>query len=98
MNFDCPSVKVTTILPNQRTHSFVFTCSFDRRGKISEEGTHWKNNSVIGNRAFFRTSPDPATLILEDVKLSDSSSYRCRVDFQRSPTKNNKVRLQVMGE
>lgn len=70
--------------------------SYDSRGKISESGTHWKNNTVIGNRAFFRITPDPATLVIENIKLTDDGLYRCRVDFQKSPTKNHKVFLQVI--
>lgn len=50
----------------------------------------------MGNRAFFRPVSEPATLIVEDVKPSDAGLYRCRVDFLQSPTKNNKVRLQVI--
>lgn len=76
----------------------LICCSYDSRGKVSESGSHWSNSTVIGNRAFFRIRPEPATLIIEDLKESDAGSYRCRVDFQKSPTKNNKIRLQVVSK
>jgi hypothetical protein len=56
------------------------------------------NETVIGNRARFSLIPEPATLVMDDMRLSDAGPYRCRVDFQRSPTKNHRISLQIIGK
>lgn len=89
--------KYAPVVESCTHHRYVFCYSYDTRGKFSEIGSHWKNNTVIGERAFFRTLPEPAMLIIEDVKQSDEGPYRCRVDFQKSPTKNHKIWLRVIG-
>ncbi|XP_034250321.1 nephrin-like [Thrips palmi] len=70
--------------------------SYDVRGKHSGSPSHWKNLDVVQQRAYFRTSTEPASLALSDVEERDSGHYRCRVDFKASPTRNTKVRLVVV--
>ncbi len=43
---------------------------------------HWSENHQFGSRAIFRTSIEPAQLVLTNVEQSDSGSYTCRVDFR----------------
>ena len=50
-------------------------------------------------RAQLHTRSEPtAVLSLLGVTEGDAGSYRCRVDFKRSPTRYWKVVLQVIGE
>ena len=50
-------------------------------------------------RAQLHTKSEPtAVLSLLGVTEGDAGSYRCRVDFKRSPTRYWKVVLQVIGE
>uniref|UniRef100_A0A1B6DTE2 Ig-like domain-containing protein n=1 Tax=Clastoptera arizonana TaxID=38151 RepID=A0A1B6DTE2_9HEMI len=69
--------------------------SYDLRGKNAGKPNHWKDD-ILGNRAYFRTVSEPATLSIENIRESDEADYRCRVDFRKSPTRNYKVKLTVI--
>ncbi|KAK7862971.1 hypothetical protein R5R35_002031 [Gryllus longicercus] len=70
--------------------------SYDIRGKHSELASHWRDRELLQQRGYFRTITEPATLALDDVRAEDEGDFRCRVDFRRSPTRNSKVRLNVV--
>ncbi len=47
---------------------------------------HWSENHQFGSRAIFRTSIEPAQLVLTNVEKSDSGAYACRVDYRSGYT------------
>lgn len=70
--------------------------SFDARATDFEKGSHWLDEKSLGSRAYFQASATPPSLIINDAQDSDSGIYRCRVDFQKSPTKNSRVQLKII--
>ena len=82
-------------------------CSFDARGSTIENGKHWADEHLLGRRAYFRLHPGlsrggssspGAHLELFPVQDRDEATYRCRVDFLLSPTKNTIVNFTVISE
>nr|CAH7737742.1 unnamed protein product [Callosobruchus chinensis] len=63
---------------------------FDVRGRSFHQAKLWSSARAFGDRAHFRATTAPATLIIDDVRLDDEGVYRCRVDFRNSPTRNSK--------
>jgi hypothetical protein len=76
--------------------------SLDARGHSLDQATHWADEQALGGRAFFRVTdtdqPAGTHLAVENVRDVDAGSYRCRVDFQGSPTRNSVVNLTVIGK
>ncbi|XP_059607786.1 nephrin-like [Phlebotomus argentipes] len=70
--------------------------SFDVRHSQFEKGKHWVDENTFGGRAFFQAAAQPASLTIDSTKSSDSGTYRCRVDFNKSPTRNARVQLKVI--
>lgn len=70
--------------------------SYDARdSKAVDGGSHHGINS--DGKFFFNTSSlNPATFFIANLTVDDDGTYRCRVDFIRSPTKNTKVQLTVI--
>lgn len=70
--------------------------SFDARdSKIVEDGSHHGISS--DGKYYFNTSKiNPALFSISNLTADDEGTYRCRVDFLRSPTKNTKVHLTVI--
>lgn len=62
------------------------------------KASHWADDRALGGRAFFRAAGNASHLALERVQEADAGSFRCRVDFSRSPTRNSIVNLQVIGK
>lgn len=87
---------VVQILTTPRVFSLVF--SYDMRPKRTEQTPHWKDTEYLNERAMFRTIMEPATLNIDHVEERDEGDYRCRVDFTKSPTRNSRIQLTVIGE
>lgn len=61
-----------------------------------KEGSHWSSDHVFGSRASFDVAE--SVLVIERVMEADSGQYKCRIDFEKSPTKNYVVNLSVIGK
>ncbi|RZF32972.1 hypothetical protein LSTR_LSTR008685 [Laodelphax striatellus] len=70
--------------------------SYDRRGANEFRPKHWADESFLGQRAEFMAKETPTHLRLDRIRESDRGTYRCRVDFKKSPTRNSKVNLAVI--
>ncbi|XP_072159855.1 kin of IRRE-like protein 3 isoform X2 [Bemisia tabaci] len=72
--------------------------SYDVRGRSLSEAKHWSEPEPLGlgQRASFSASGDPAVLLVDQVRLEDEGVYRCRVDFQKTPTRNFQINLTVI--
>lgn len=70
--------------------------SYDARdAQAVDGGSHHGSNS--DGKFYFNTSTlNPATFSIANLTADDEGTYRCRVDFLRSPTKNTKVQLTVI--
>ncbi|XP_055848282.1 uncharacterized protein LOC129913564 isoform X2 [Episyrphus balteatus] len=70
--------------------------SFDVRGRPFEKALYWSDTNSFGPRAYFVTNKQPAKLTVDNIQLDDEGVYRCRVDFQNSPTRNHRINLTVI--
>ncbi|XP_017848372.1 uncharacterized protein LOC108603787 [Drosophila busckii] len=70
--------------------------SFDVRGRPFEKALYWSDTNSFGPRAYFVTAQQPAKLSVDNIQLDDEGVYRCRVDFQNSPTRNHRINLTVI--
>ena len=82
------------------SHSFLLF-SFDLRSQ-TESGKHWKDDRTLGNRGyvFYEEIPHSCKsyLNIEPVTAGDSGQYRCRVDYEVSPTRNTRIKLKLIGK
>ncbi|KAK6635818.1 hypothetical protein RUM44_001072 [Polyplax serrata] len=73
--------------------------SVDARGRPLEQAGHWSEKSYSG-RVFFqpsdKSSDGLSRLSLKNINQTDEGSYKCRVDFKKSPTRNSFVNLTVI--
>ena len=57
--------------------------------------------SLKGERGyvFYEESPHSckSSLNIEPVSVEDSGQYRCRVDYDTSPTRNTRIKLKLVG-
>lgn len=72
--------------------------SFDTRKSPIENGTHWFDQNLLNGRGRFDARARPAIFALDAIRITDTGLYRCRVDFQKSPTRNSKVNLTVISK
>ncbi|XP_034651461.1 uncharacterized protein LOC117890622 isoform X7 [Drosophila subobscura] len=69
--------------------------SVDTRDSNFAQGTHW-SDETYRERLSFHVEGRAGTLSIKSTTEDDTGEYRCRVDFQKSPTRNSKVNLTVI--
>ncbi|XP_077300677.1 cell adhesion molecule Dscam1-like [Arctopsyche grandis] len=58
---------------------------------------HWRSGEFFQNdRIIFTFHTEPAALLMDRVNLDDEGTYRCRADFNLSPTRNSGIYLYVI--
>jgi neural cell adhesion molecule len=74
--------------------------SFDvRHTEQLDKGSHHEAGSgSLNGRSHFNTTIIAPSFVITNVKSQDNGLYRCRVDFIKSPTRNIKLQLNVIGE
>ena len=80
-------------------YSFDLRHQARSRGSQEEEGKLWASedgDNIPRAQLNVRSQPT-AFLALFGVKEKDGGTYRCRVDFKKSPTRFWKVELTVIG-
>ncbi|XP_058982793.1 neural cell adhesion molecule 2 isoform X2 [Musca domestica] len=70
--------------------------SVDIREGLRKSIKRWSDENVLGDRAYFIIDKEPGMLCIQNTKYSDSGTYRCRVDFVKSQTRNSKVILTIV--
>lgn len=63
-----------------------------------QEAQHWSDPDVLKSKAQFYYETNPPVLRIKLIKREDAGLYRCRVDFQKSPTRNSRINLTVLGK
>lgn len=76
----------------------LFLHSFDARTSDFDERSHRFDRKTTGRRAYFQPSETPAALVIDGAQDSDSGIYRCRVDFDRSPTRHYRVQMKIISK
>ncbi|XP_069172685.1 protein turtle isoform X1 [Procambarus clarkii] len=59
-------------------------------------GRHWSDETVFGQRAKFDLKVNPPSLRVHPVRPGDQDTYRCRVDYERGPSRTSTVHLAVI--
>ena len=85
-------------MPNNPLPYCIFPPNFSYDLRQHGGGLHWSDDSVFGHRAQFESRRHPLTLSVDPVKSKDQGIYRCRVDFERGPSKTYSVKLIVIGK
>ncbi|XP_015837630.1 hemicentin-2 isoform X2 [Tribolium castaneum] len=71
--------------------------SLDARGGPLGEASHLAMSDDLGSRSYFikDEQPSKARLRIRNVTIHDEGVFRCRVDFDNSPTRNFQVNLTL---
>ncbi|XP_042221457.1 uncharacterized protein LOC121865955 [Homarus americanus] len=80
------------------TKTPVFSVDSRTRGHHQQEGSgSMRASDAFGGRATFQEHRRWSwALVVREVEFSDQGEYRCRLDFQSSPTHNARVLLHVV--
>ena len=76
--------------------------SFDLRSS-SGGGQHWKDEGVLARRGYVYYEEETphscrSSLNLDSVVEGDGGQYRCRVDYETSPTRITRIKLKLVGK
>lgn len=69
--------------------------SVDFRNRTLKNGNHWSPEAVLGSRVNFNV--EESILLIDRVTETDAGIYKCRIDYDKFPTKNYIVNLSVIG-
>lgn len=73
-------------------------CRFDARGRPLHQAILWTDEDVLKNKAHFYYDSNPPALRIKSIQTSDAGLYKCRVDFHKSPTRNWRINVTVLGK
>nr|XP_045603416.1 uncharacterized protein LOC123761433 [Procambarus clarkii] len=78
----------------------VFSVDFRSRGLQEAGSGSTRPSDAFGGRATFQEQQGGWSwvLVVREVEFTDQGEFRCRLDFQSSPTHNGRVLLRVVGE
>lgn len=65
---------------------------------VQRRGGSSRASDVFEGRATLMEEKWSWSLMVRQVGFSDEGEYRCRLDFQSSPTHNARVHLHVVGK
>ena len=95
------NILVSIMIFNLTKLFHTLCCSFDLRTEsLDSHGKIWasETNSEVTRAQLHIHSEPTAVLALHGVAQEDAGTYRCRVDFKRSPTRYRKITLDVIGK
>ncbi|KAJ8674503.1 hypothetical protein QAD02_005765 [Eretmocerus hayati] len=72
--------------------------NLDARDGDLYKAIHWTMSGSLGNRTYFQvdSGSGSARLKIKSVTFEDQGLFRCRVDFDNSPTRNFRVNLTLI--
>ncbi|XP_030763465.1 LOW QUALITY PROTEIN: nephrin-like [Sitophilus oryzae] len=88
-----PNDSVVLVVWYKDEHTPIY--SYDVRGPYITRPKHWRGENLEA-RALFQRITNPSSLNMDNVSEADEGEYRCRIDYLKSPTKNLRVRLDVI--
>jgi len=71
---------------------------FDARGRPLHQAIPWADENVFNKKAHFYYDTNPPALRIKNIQTSDAGLYKCRVDFHKSPTRNWRINVTVLGK
>lgn len=79
------------------TNTIFYKNRLDARGRSLQQAVHWADQDVFSSKPHFYYDTHPPALRVRSIEQKDAGIYRCRVDFQHSPTRNWRIHLSVSG-
>ncbi|XP_033251075.1 uncharacterized protein LOC117190098 isoform X2 [Drosophila miranda] len=70
--------------------------TFDARGRPLHQAIPWADDTVFNKKAHFHYDTNPPALRIKNIQTVDAGLYKCRVDFNKSPTRNWRINVTVL--